>query len=147
MTLVKVNQHPLQKGFSSFFDEVLNDLPAFNSWGWNKDGIGSVPVNIYETADAFHLELNAPGRSKEDFKLNVEKGLLTIGFEKKEETKTDGQKTVRREFSYQSFKRSFTLEDGIDADNIQAKYENGLLKLVLPKKEQVKQSARQINVD
>jgi len=147
MTLVKVNQHPVQKGFSSFFDEVLNDFPAFNSWGWNKDGIGTVPVNIYETPDAYHLELNAPGRNKEDFKLNVEKGLLTIGFEKKEENKTEGQKTVRREFAYQSFKRSFNLEDGIDADNIQAKYENGLLKLVLPKKEQVKQNARQINVD
>src|ERR1700684_2646562 len=107
MTLVKVNQHPVQKGFNSFFDEILNDLPAFNSWGWNKDGFGTVPVNIYETPDAYHLKLNAPGRNKEDFKLNVDSGLLTISFEKKEETKTEGQKTVRREFSYQSFKRSF----------------------------------------
>jgi HSP20 family protein len=147
MTLVKVNQHPVHKGFNNFFDEILNEFPAFGAREWTRNGFGSVPVNIHETADAYHLELNAPGRNKEDFKLNVENGLLTISFEKKEENKTEDYKTVRKEFVYQSFKRSFNLDDNIDANNIQAKYENGLLKLFLPKKEQVKENAKQINID
>ncbi len=58
------------------------------------------PVNIYETADAFHLGVSAPRRSKEDFKLAVESGLLTVSFEKKEETKTEDYKTIRKEFSF-----------------------------------------------
>jgi HSP20 family protein len=103
-------------------------------------------VNIHETKDAYHLELNVPGREKEDFTINVDKGLLTIGYEKKQEQKSEGYKTVRREFSFESFKRSFTIDEKIDANNIQAKYENGLLKLHLPKKEEHKQEAKQIPV-
>jgi HSP20 family protein len=147
MTLVKVNNHPAHRGFNNLFSEIFNEFPAFNVKEWNKEGTGSVPVNVYETADAFHLELNAPGRSKEDFKLNVEDGQLVISFEKKEENKTEDYKTVRKEFAYQSFKRSFNLDDSIDTNGIQGKYENGLLKLFLPKKEQVKENARQINID
>ena len=147
MTLVKVNQHPVQKGINHFFDEFLNDFPAFNGREFNKENWGSVPANINETADAYHVELNAPGRNKEDFKINIENGLLTISFEKKEESKTEDYKTVRKEFSFRSFKRSFTLDEKIESNNIQAKYENGLLKLLLPKKEQVKENAKQINVD
>jgi HSP20 family protein len=147
MTLVKVNQHPVHKGFNNLFNELFNEFPGFPAKEWNNEGFGSVAVNIHETPDAYHLELNAPGRSKEDFKLNIEKGLLTISFEKKEETKTEDYKTVRKEFSYNSFKRSFNLDDSINTDGIQAKYENGLLKLFLPKKEQVKETAKQINID
>ena len=106
----------------------------------------SRPVNIHETADAYHLELSAPGRSKEDFNLALENGLLTISFEKKEENKTEEYKTVRKEFSYKSFSRSFNLDDRIDANAIQAKYENGVLKLLLPKKEQEKESVKQIAI-
>jgi HSP20 family protein len=143
MTLLKVNNTPVQKGFNNLFDEFFNEFPAFTG----KENWGSVPVNIHETKDAFHLELNAPGRSKEDFKLSIENGLLTISFEKKEENKTEDYKTVRKEFSYRSFKRSFNLDEQIDTNNIQAKYENGLLKLLLPKKEQIKENAKQINID
>ncbi len=147
MTLVKVNQHPAYKGFSNLFDELLNDFPAFNARQGNKENWTSVPVNIHETADAYHLELLAAGRNKEDFKINIENGLLTISFEKKEQTKTDDYKTVRKEFAFHSFKRSFTLDEQVDSNNIQAKYENGLLKLLLPKKAQVKENAKQINID
>jgi HSP20 family protein len=91
--------------------------------------------------------LIVPGRSKEDFKIQVEQGLLTISFDKKEETNNqDGYKTIRREFEFKSFKRSFSVDDKVDVDGIQAKYENGVLKLLLPKKEESKQSARQINI-
>ena len=143
MTLVKLNNHLGQKSFSSFVDEFFQELPGSLGKDWNS---GFPPVNIHETKDAYHLELNAPGRNKEDFSINVDNGLLTVGFEKKEETKTEDYKTIRKEFSYKTFKRSFNLDERIDGSAIQAKYENGVLKLYLPKKEQAKESAKQIQI-
>ncbi len=141
MTLVNLNK-AFPKRFNAF-DELFNDLPA----GYTREANLAVPpVNIAETADAYHLELNAPGRNKEDFKVSIEKGLLTIGYDQKEEAKNEGMKSVRKEFTYKSFKRSFSLDDKIDADNIQAKYENGLLKFLLPKKEQAKEVVKQISI-
>jgi len=140
MTLVKNNYRPV--GFSSVFNELFNEFPSFA----DKAGLNFPPVNIAETAEGYHVELNAPGRNKEDFKINIDNGLLTISYEKKEETKNEEVKSIRREFSFQSFKRSFGLEDKVDAANIQAKYENGLLKVYLPKKAEVKEAAKQIAV-
>jgi HSP20 family protein len=142
MTFTKVNNNGF-RNLSNFVDEVFQSIPA----GFGKEEIfGFPPVNINETKDAFHLELSAPGRSKEDFKLGLDNGLLTISFEKKEENKTEDYKTVRKEFSFKSFKRSFNLDDQIDSNGIQAKYENGVLKLYLPKKEQVKESTKEITI-
>lgn len=139
MTIVK------HKPINSLFDEFFNNFPA--TWGKDYNQGWSVPpVNIHETTDGYHLELNAPGRNKEDFKVSVENGLLSISFEKKEEAEQKDYKTIRREFAYKSFKRSFSIDDNINADGIQAKYENGVLKLYLPKKEEVKQSPKQINI-
>jgi HSP20 family protein len=104
------------------------------------------PVNIHETDEAFHIEMNAPGRSKEDFSISVEENTLTIGYEKKQEQETNSHKTIRREFSFETFKRSFNLGEEINAEGIQAKYENGVLKLFLPKKPVVKETAKQINI-
>jgi len=141
MTLVKHNTAP----FNSLFDELFNSFPA--SWGRdNNQAYATVPVNIHETNEGFHLELNAPGRNKEDFKVNVENGLLTISYEKKESQEQKDYKTIRREFSYRSFKRSFTIDEKINADGIQARYENGVLKLYLPKKEEVKVSPKEISI-
>jgi HSP20 family protein len=144
MSIVKFNHVPAQK-FGNLFDEFFNELPAFTGREWNNWSFP--PVNIHETPDAYHVELSVPGRSKEDFIVNIENGLLTVSFEKKEETKNEDYKTVRREFSYRSFKRSFNLDERIDAEKIQAKYENGLLKLLLPKKEETKESAKQITIN
>ena len=141
MTLVKHNTAP----FNSLFEEFFNNFPAT----WGKDAnlaYVSVPVNIHETAEGYHLELNVPGRNKEDFKVNVENGLLTISYEKKEANEQKAYKTIRREFNFRSFKRSFTLDEKIDADAIQARYENGVLKLYLPKKEEVKIAPKEINI-
>ncbi len=143
MTHVKFNNNLGQKSFSSFVDEFFQELPGNLVKDWNS---GFPPVNIYETKDAYHLELNAPGRNKEDFSINVDNGLLTVGFEKNEETKTEDYKTIRKEFSYKTFKRSFNLDERIDAGTIQAKYENGVLKLVLPKKEQTKEGSKNIPI-
>ena len=144
MTLVKVNNSAV-KPFGQLFDEFFNDLPSFGRH-WT-GGFEFPPVNIHETKEAYHLELNVPGRNKEDFKLNIENGLLTISFEKKEESKSEEYKTIRREFSYRSFSRSFNVDKNVDAAKIQAKYENGLLKILLPKKEESKEATKQITVD
>ena len=135
MTLVKVNNRP----FGNLFNELLNEFPsAARSFG--QEVFAFPQTNIHETPDAYHLELNAPGRSKEDFKIQVEQGLLTISFDKKEETaqQSDDYKTIRREFEFKSFKRSFSVDEKIDVEGIQAKYENGVLKLLLPKKRRIK---------
>ena len=139
--LVKVNNRPMHRTFNSIFDEFFNDLPAkFES------KLNVPAVNIHETENAFIMELNVPGRKKEDFQIGLENGLLTVSFEKKAENKTDDQKVIRREFSYQSFKRSFNVEENIDTDAIEAKYENGILVLTLPKKEAAKPSRKEINI-
>ena len=140
MTLVKLNNRPVP-GFSGLFNEFFPEFPSLNT-----EHTSTVPVNVSETADAYHLELSAPGRNKEDFSVSIENGLLTIGYEKKEEAKTEGVKSVRREFTFKSFKRSFSLDEKIDAENIQAKYENGLLTFTLPKKEQAKEVKKQISI-
>ena len=141
MTIVKNN--PVY--FGNLFDELFNQFPA----NWGKDAqnsISSIPANIHETKEGYHVELNAPGRNKEDFKVNLENGLLTISFEKKEEPGNKDYKTIRKEFGYNSFKRSFSLDEKINTAGILAKYENGILKVYLPKKEEVVVSPQQISI-
>lgn len=140
MTLVKSN--PANLGL--LFDELFSGFPT--AWGRDVQNTIVPAVNIYETNDAYHVELNAPGRDKEDFKVNLEKGLLTISYEKKAEAENKDYKTVRKEFTYSSFKRSFTVDDKINTAGIQAKYENGVLKLFLPKKEEVIIAPQQIAI-
>ncbi len=106
----------------------------------------AIAVNIHETKDGFHLEMNAAGRAKEDFKIQLEKGTLTISYNKKEEVKDESYKTLKREFSFESFKRSFTIDSNIEAEKIEAKYEKGILLIYLPKKEEVKNSPKQISI-
>jgi len=139
MTLVKHNYRNL----NNLFDEFFTAIPQ----AWNKEVNFNVPsVNIHETADGFHLELAAPGLLKEDFKINLEKGLLSISYEKKTGNEEKDYKTLKREFGLSSFKRSFTVDDNINAEGIQAKYENGILKLFLPKKEEVKVLPKEITI-
>ncbi|HZZ75576.1 MAG TPA: Hsp20/alpha crystallin family protein [Puia sp.] len=129
MTLVKVNNRP----FGNLFNELLNEIPvAARSFG--QDLLAFPQTNIHETPDAYHLELNAPGRTKEDFKIQVEQGLLTISYEKKESVQSEDYKTVRREFEFRSFKRSFSVDDKINVDGIEAKYENGVLNFFCQRK-------------
>lgn len=141
MTIIKHNPNTI----SNLFNELFNEFPA----DWGKDfnaGWNNVPVNINETADAYQLEVKAPGLKKEDIKINVENGLLTISYEKAAESEQKEHKTVRREFTYSSFKRNFTVDDKINADAIEAKYEDGILNVMLPKKEEVKIAPKQIAI-
>jgi HSP20 family protein len=119
---------------ASIFNEVFNSFPA--NWGRDyADGVGLPKANVHETNEAYHVELLMPGRNKEDFNIKVDNNVLTVAYEAKASTPQDDYKTLRREFVFKSLKRSFTLDENVDADNIQAKYENGVLKLFLPKKE------------
>lgn len=139
-TLARRNYRTLD----NLFEDLFTGLPA--AWG-KENGFNVPPVNIHENNDGFHLELLAPGLKKEDFKINLDKGLLTISFEKKNETENSSDyKTHRREFNFTSFKRSFRVEDIINAETIQAKYEDGVLKIYLPKKEEVKVLPKEISI-
>ena len=145
MQILKLNS-PVQKNVSNVFEDFFNEFPVFGGKEWTGN-LNFPQVNIHETANAYHVEMNVPGLTKEDLKVNVENGLLSISFEKKEEEKKEGYKTIRREFSFRSFKRNFSLDENVDANQVQAKYENGILKLLLPKKEQGKPSSKQITIE
>lgn len=113
---------------------------------------GSTPVNIHETDKGYDLHVVAPGIRKEDFKINVDKNVLTVSYEHKEETKEEGKdesqvKFLRTEYSVKSFKRSFTLNEKIDTTAISAKYSDGILNVSLPKKENAEVPAKEIVIN
>ena len=145
MTLVKVN-NPINKSFDGLMNELFNELPISFGKSLREDVLHFPPVNIAENNDFYHIELAAPGMEKADFNVQLDGKVLTISTEKKEEKSSENEKMIRKEFSYKSFKRSFTVDDKIDAANITAKYENGILKLDLPKKEEVKNGAKEITI-
>jgi HSP20 family protein len=140
MSVIKRNGwQPVMPGF--FNDFLTRDL-----WDWglsnNSNTNTTIPsVNIKETNDAFDVEVAAPGMRKEDFKVELDGNMLTISSERSDENnEKEGEYYSRREFSYQSFQRKFHLpKDVVDSDKIEAHYDNGLLHLVIPKKEEAKQ--------
>ena len=150
MTQVKFNNRPFEKSFNNIIDELVYGLPVFVNEGFNslsKEGL--VPVNIKETGNSYSLDVIAPGFNKEDFKVNLDDTILTISAEKKPEVKEDSdsnrkEKQIRKEFSIRSFKRSFTIDEKIDATGIEASYVNGVLILNLPKKTEVREAAKEI---
>ncbi|MES2893067.1 MAG: Hsp20/alpha crystallin family protein [Bacteroidota bacterium] len=145
MTLVKVN-NPMTKTFDGLMNDLFNDFPAALGKSVREDVFNFPPVNITEKPASYVLEVAAPGWEKADFNVKLDGNLLTISTAKKEGAKVEGDKIVRKEFGSRSFKRSFTLDDKIDAASIAAKYENGILKLELPKKEEVKATTKEISI-
>ena len=144
MTLVKVNNNNLGKTFDGMMKDIFNEFPSTLSKTFREDVLNFPPVNIIEKANSFSVELFAPGFEKSDFGVKLEVNILTISTDKKEDQKEEADKVLRREFSYRSFKRSFTIDEKIDAENIVAKYENGILRLDLPKKEPAKAPVKDI---
>ncbi len=141
MTIVKRNGSMLNH-FPALFDDFLG-RDIFN-WGLSNfsDTNTTIPaVNIKETSDNYEVEVAAPGMTKKDFKVQIEGNRLTISSEKS--SKSEEREDVKynsREFSYQSFSRTFNLQnDVVDINNIEAKYEDGVLHLVIPKMEHAKQ--------
>jgi HSP20 family protein len=145
MAYVKFNSRPFEGTFNNLVDDLFTELPVlFKNDFNNAERKGTIPVNVKETEKNYQLEVVAPGFEKSDFKVNMEQDLLTISAEKKSEVKDENEKHIRREYSFRSFKRSFTLDEKIDATNIEASYVNGVLTLNLPKKVAVKASATEI---
>lgn len=122
--------------FPSIFEDLFNDSRLANIANF---GSTLPAVNIKETEKEFLVEVAVPGKSKEDFNIELNEDVLTISSEMKTEnteTSEDGRYT-RREFSYNAFKRAFHLPDTIEQDNIKATYDNGVLQIQVPKKEEV----------
>ena len=125
---------------------LFDDFFTRDLWNWGT-GNGSVTnttvpaVNIRETNENFVVEMAAPGMTRDDFRVELDGNTLSITSEKQSrEEQKEGERYTRREFSYQSFQRTFQLpKDVVDADKIEAKYENGVLHLVIPKKEEARQ--------
>ena len=145
MTHVKFNRKPFEGSFNTIVDDLFTELPVFFKNNFNQPGgKGFVPVNVKETDKSYLMEVVAPGFEKSDFKLNLDKDLLTISANKAESAKQENEKQIRREYNYNSFKRSFTIDEKIDATAIEASYINGVLTLNLPKKEAVQAPATEI---
>lgn len=145
MTYVKVNNHAT-KNFDGLMKDIFNEIPASLGKTFREDVLGFPPVNITESASAYHLEVAAPGIEKTDFNIKLEGTLLVISAVKKNEGSHENVKSIRKEFSNKGFKRSFTVDEKIEAANIEAKYENGILKLTLPKKEEIKAASKDITI-
>jgi len=141
MNLIKKNGHQIPGFQRRFFDDVFG-RELFN-WENNNFSTTSTTlpsVNIKETSDNYEVEVAAPGLDKNDFKVSLDGSLLTISSEKENQQVSEEENFTRREFSYQSFQRSFELpKNVVDEDKISARYENGLLYLSIPKKEEAKQ--------
>jgi len=149
MTLARIS-NPWFSTLPSLMDRFFEgDLMDWNNNNFAESNSSLPAVNIKENNDEFMIEVAAPGMRKEDFNINYDNGQLSISSERKDENvEKDGEKITRREFSYQSFRRSFTIpENVVNADNIAAHYENGILHLTLPKREEIKpKPAKQIAI-
>jgi HSP20 family protein len=137
--------NPLPSLFDRFFE---NDLFDWSNRNFSSTNTTLPAVNVKENADNFEVELAAPGLDKQDFNIELNNDVMSISSEKKIEKESDeGEQFARREFSYQSFCRTFSLPNTADADKIKAKYENGILRVIIPKKEEAKpKPAKQIAI-
>jgi HSP20 family protein len=144
MTLVKFNNNrnnTLLPGFNDVFESIFND--SF----FNDRLVTRVPaVNISESENNYHVELAAPGLKKEDFKLNLERNLLTISVETSSDQQDNQKNYNKREYSYSSFVRSFTLPESADDGQIEATYTDGILRIDIAKREEAKAVRRQIEI-
>ncbi len=133
---------PFFSAFDDFFARPFDELPL------NQGGQAFRPaVNVLDNADHFAIEVAAPGLNKSNFNLHVEKLTLTISAEVEKRNEETKPNFTRREFSFQSFKRSFTLPESVDVEKIAANYENGILKIRLPKREEAQvKAARTIEI-
>ncbi len=137
------NQYPSL--FDRFFE---NDLFDWSNRNYSSTNTTLPSVNIKESDVEFEVEVAAPGLTKKDFRIELNHDQLTVSSAKEiaDETK-EGQEFSLREFSYQSFSRTFTLPNSADSEKIEAKYENGILRIIIPKKEEARpKPARQIAI-
>jgi HSP20 family protein len=125
------------RNYSSPFGNLMENF--FNDNFLSREFSSAVPaVNVSEDDDKFNVELSAPGFKKEDFKIESDNKMLTISGEHRSEDEEKSKNFTRREFNYGSFRRTFSLPETVDDEKIDAKYEDGILKITLPKKEEAK---------
>lgn len=137
----------LNERMPSIFDEFFKPWNAWFDNGMANRAFNVPAVNITEAPDEYIVSLAAPGLKKEDFKIDVSGNMLTISSEKEENKEEKGKKFNRREYNYASFSRSFTLPEEVNMEKITARYEDGVLKISLPCREQAKLvNAKQIAV-
>ena len=147
MTFVKLNNRAVNSNGDSLVENLFNGFPfVLADQSPSISQTGSVFTNIRETKDAYVLELIVPGFDKNDIKINLEKNILTISGVKKNEVNDENIKLVRTEYQFSSFKRSFTIAKEINEADIEAKYENGVLTLNLPKKVESKELPKNISI-
>lgn len=122
---------------TSTVDQFLSD--TLMNWRNESNGGSGVPrVNVAETDEEFRVEVAAPGMKREDFHVELDNDILRIWSEVQDSNEEKKENYTRREFSYESFTRSFHLPNSVETEKIKAKYEDGLLRLVIPKKEEAK---------
>jgi HSP20 family protein len=131
----------LTKQNRSFWPKMMQDFfGTENPFDWDEKfwfpekSVELPSTNVIENNGEFKLELSAPGFEKKDFKIEVQDGVLSISAENKKESEEKKENYRKREFSYNSIRRSFALPENVKEEGIDAKYENGILKLILPKK-------------
>lgn len=141
---------PILKKDRTFFPSIVDEffgrdfLPNLFEF---QTGINMPSVNIVEGKNDFRIEVAAPGLQKDDFKINLDNNVLTISSEKEEKQEEKDERYMRREFSYTSFRRSFSLPQTVEADKISANHSNGVLSISIPKKEEAKiKPAKQIEI-
>jgi len=132
--LAKVGER-MPSVFNDFFKPWNEWFDAGGLWGREMN----IPaVNITEHKDEYQVALAVPGMKKDDFKIDVDGNMLTISSEKEENKEEKDKKFTRKEYNYSSFSRSFTIPDEINKEKIDAKYEDGVLRISLPRKEEAK---------
>ncbi|MBD1397309.1 Hsp20/alpha crystallin family protein [Pontibacter sp. JH31] len=139
----------------SFFTDFFSDVDRFfeNDLFRMPAQIGrqlmrNMPAtNIRESEKEYTIELAAPGMTKEDFNIDVDEGMLTISSQKEEDNSQVEENFTRREYNYSSFSRSFRLPDAVNAEEIKARYEEGVLKISVPKREESGNNRKRVNID
>lgn len=143
MSLIKRNE---ANWLPSVFDDMFKTDWLGGTTNVNSIGTSIPAVNIQETEESFSVEVAAPGKTKEDFNIELENDVLTISSEDKKENETTEKngRYTRKEFSYSTFKRAFSLPDSVDSEKISAQYNNGVLEILLPKREEAKVQAKRM---
>jgi HSP20 family protein len=134
----------LTKGSESLPSVFEDFFKPWNEWfngGFFGKAVSVPAVNITENKDDYKVSVAAPGLKKNDFKIDLEGNMLTISSEKEESKEDKDARYTRKEYSYSSFRRSFALPEKVNQDKIEASYEDGVLKVMLPKKEEAKKLA------
>ena len=135
MSLINWTGIAPKNSLSRYVDDFFNDTyrKMLNWEGIDSDGMTVPAVNVSDHDDNYELHLAAPGMKKEDFQININNNVLVIRAERKAERKDHESAYTRREFRYHSFERRFTLPENINQEKIEARYEEGILKVNLPK--------------